>query len=216
MPVDKKAVVKALEEARKQSERRGFKQSIDLILNLKDIDLKKPENRINELVEFPTSPGGKASICVIATGDLALRAKEAGADGVVGKEELDALSKDKKAAKKLEKRFDFFIAEAQLMPSVGKSIGPVLGPRGKMPTPVPPTAPIDAMMERYRKMSRVMVRSQLNSQIRVGTEEMSDEQIAENVQAVMAKLEGKLEKGSRNIRSVLVKTTMGAPIKVAL
>jgi len=216
MPVDKKAVVKALEEARKQSEKRGFKQSIDLILNLKDIDLKKPENRINELVEFPTSPGRKASICVVATGDLALRAKEAGADGVIGKEELDALSKDKKATKKLEKRFDFFIAEAQLMPLVGKSIGPVLGPRGKMPTPVPPTAPIDAMMERYRKMSRVMVRSQLNSQIRVGTEEMSDEQIAENVQSVMAKLEGKLEKGSRNIRSVLVKTTMGAPVKVAL
>jgi len=216
MPVDKKAVVKALEEARKQSEKRAFKQSIDLILNLKDIDLKKPENRINELVEFPTPPGRKASICVVATGDLALRAKEAGADGVIGKEELDALSKDKKATKKLEKRFDFFIAEAQLMPLVGKSIGPVLGPRGKMPTPVPPTAPIDAMMERYRKMSRVMVRSQLNSQIRVGTEEMSDEQIAENVQAVMAKLEGKLEKGSRNIRSVLVKTTMGAPVKVAL
>ena len=216
MPVEKKAVVKALEEAKKLSKKRGFNQSIDLIVNLKDIDLKKPENRINELVEFSNPPGKLASVCVIASGDLAIRAKKAEADGVIGPEDLDALAKDKKAAKQFEKRHDFFIAEAPLMPTVGKSIGSVLGPSGKMPTPVPSNAPIDSLVDRYRRMARVMVKMNLNSQVRVGAEDMENEKIAENVQSVFSKLEGKLEKGSRNIRSAFIKTTMGPPVKIEM
>jgi len=135
---------------------------------------------------------------------------------VIGAQDLEALSKDKKAAKQIEKNFDFFIAEAQLMPQVGKSIGAVLGPRGKMPTPAPTSAPIDEMIKKYRRMIRIMVKGQLNTQTRIGIEDMENEKIAENIQVVVTRLENKLEKGLRNIRSIAVKTTMGPPVKIEL
>jgi len=216
MPVKKEAVITALENAKKLSKKREFAQSIDLIVNLKDLDLKKPENRVNELVEISNPLGKEIKICVIAGGDLAVRAKKAGADRVIGAQDLEALSKDKKAAKQIEKNFDFFIAEAQLMPQVGKSIGAVLGPRGKMPTPAPTNAPIDEMIKKYRRMTRIMVKGQLNTQTRIGIEDMENEKIAENIQVVVTRLENKLEKGLRNIRSIAVKTTMGPPVKIEL
>jgi len=216
MPVKKEAVITALENAKKLSKKREFAQSIDLIVNLKDLDLKKPENRVNELVEISNPLGKEIKICVIAGGDLAVRAKKAGADRVIGAQDLEALSKDKKAAKQIEKNFDFFIAEAQLMPQVGKSIGAVLGPRGKMPTPAPTSAPIDEMIKKYRRMIRIMVKGQLNTQTRIGIEDMENEKIAENIQVVVTRLENKLEKGLRNIRSIAVKTTMGPPVKIEL
>jgi large subunit ribosomal protein L1 len=214
MPVKKEAVMNALEDAKKLSKKREFTQSIDLIVNLKDLDLKKPKNRVNELVEVSNPIGKTIKICIIAGGDLAVRAKKAGADRVIAAQDLEALSKDKKAAKQLENNFDFFIAEAQLMPQVGKSIGAVLGPRGKMPTPVPTNAPIGEVIKKYRRMIRIMVKGQLNTQTRIGIEDMENEKIAENVQAIITRLENKLEKGQKNIRSLAVKMTMGPPVKI--
>jgi len=216
LPIDKKAIAKAIDETKSGSKKRNFKQSIDLILNLTDIDIKKPENRINELVELPHPPKKNTKVIVFATGDLAVRAKNAGADGVLGKEDLDRLANDKKSAKKLAKETDFFIAEASLMPLVGRVLGPSLGPRGKMPTPTPPTATIGDIIERHRRIVRVRVRDQMNSQCSVGTEDMTSGMIAENVQAVITRLEGKLPKGLKNIRGAYIKTTMGPLTKLEL
>lgn len=216
MPFDKKAIAKAIEEMKKSSKKREFKQSIDLVLNLMDMDMKKPESRINELVELPYPPKNDVKVVVFATGDLAVRAKNAGADGVFGKEDLDRLVNDKKRAKKLANETDFFIAEAALMPLVGRVLGPSLGPRGKMPTPTTPTAVIGDVITRHRKIIRVKVRDQLNSQCSVGTEDMASDFVAENVQAVITKLEGKLPKGLKNVRNAYVKTTMGSLAKIEL
>ncbi|MDQ1280951.1 MAG: large subunit ribosomal protein [Thermoproteota archaeon] len=216
MPIDKKAITKAIEETKKDSKKRKFKQSIDLVLNLMDLDMKKPESRINELVELPNPPKKDVKVIVFASGDLALRARNAGADGVLGKEDLDRLVNDKKAAKKLAKETDFFISEAALMPLVGRVLGPALGPRGKMPTPTPPTTVIGDVIARHRKITRVRVRDQLNSQCSVGTEDMSGDLIAENVQTVISRLENKLPKGLKNIKRAYIKTTMGPLIKIEL
>lgn len=216
LPIDKRIIVKAIDDAKKSSEKRDFKQSVDLVLTLRDINLKKPENRINELVELPNPPKKTVRIGVFATGDLAVRAKKAGADRIIGKEELQTLASDKKTIKKLVKDTDCFIAEAPLMPLIGKTLGSVLGPRGKMPTPVPPTAPIDAIIKKHRKTVWVRIRDQLSTQCGVGTEDMPSEEIAENVQAVIARLEEKLARGLKNIRRVYVKTTMGPPVKIEL
>jgi len=145
---------------------------------------------------------------------LATRAKAGEADLVLARDDLDRLGKDKKATRKLVSEYDFFIAEAPLMPLVGKTIGPVLGPRGKMPTPVPPNAPIDQIIKSHRKLVRVRVRDQPVVQCRIGTEKMPDDKIAENAQAVFSRIEAKLERGSKSIGQVLVKTTMGEPVKI--
>lgn len=214
MPVEKDSVLKALDEVRKS--KRNFSQSVDLIFNLTDIDLKKPENRLNETVDLPHSPKKGAKIVIFATGDLATRAKSSGADQVIGREELDSFGGKKKEVKKLADSADFFIAETTIMAAVGKVLGPVLGPRGKMPTPVPPNAPIENIVSRHNRIVRIRVRDQLNVQCRIGSEEMSNEDLADNVQAVISRLEAKLPKGLRNIREIGVKTTMGSFVKIEI
>ena len=215
MPVEKDAVLKALDEVRKAN-RKNFIQSVDLVFSLTDIDLKKPENRLNEAVDLPYPPKKEARIVVFATGDLATRAKTSGADQVLGREDLDRYGGNKKEVKKLADSADFFIAETTMMAAVGKVLGPVLGPRGKMPTPVPPNAPIENVVARHSKIVRVRVRDQLNTQCRIGSEDMSNDELAGNIQAVISRLETRLPKGLRNIHEIGVKTTMGPLVKIKM
>jgi large subunit ribosomal protein L1 len=195
LPLAKENIQKALEELRKH-EKRNFKQSLDLIIKLKDLDLKKPENRLNQTVILPHQIGK--------------------ADLVIGRDQLDELVKNKKAARKLQQDYDTFIAEASLMPLVGKTIGPVLGPRGKMPTPIHLNAPIDEVIEQARRTVKIRVRDQPIINCRVGSEEMTNDDLSENIQAVFSSVEGKLERGARNVSEILVKTTMEPPVKLTL
>ncbi len=216
MPLDATNILKAIKEARDKSEKRKFAQSIELITNLRDIDPRKPENKIQERIELPHPAGKESRICVIASGEMALKAKKAKADLVVERKEIEAMTGDKKRQKELEKGYDFFVAEAPLMPLVGKVLGATLGPKGKMPTPVAPTTDIGEQIQKHRRMVSVRMRDQPVLQCRVGAENMEDEKIAENVQAVIRRIETKLKKGIKDIRSVSLKTTMGPPIKIRM
>jgi large subunit ribosomal protein L1 len=214
LPLPKDEIARALGELRKNLTKRKFSQSIDLVVRLREVDLKKPENRINETIALPNPPEKALKICVIASGDLATRAKEAGADLLVSRQEMENLGKDKKAARKLAQDYDFFISEAPMMPLVGRALGSFLGPRGKMPTPVPPNAAIDQVVKNHRKMVRIRMREQPVLQCRVGTEGMPDEKLVENIQAVVSRIEQKLERGFKNIGEILLKATMSKPVKI--
>jgi large subunit ribosomal protein L1 len=216
MPLNMKNLLAAVKEVKSKSKERKFSQSIDLAINLQNIDMKKPEGRIQERIELPHSVGTEINVCVIATGGMALKAKKAGASLVLERAALEALVGDKKKQKDLAKNYDLFIAEAPLMPLVGKSLGASLGPRGKMPTPVPPNADIKEQIEKHQKMVLLRMRGQPVLQCRIGNEEMKDEEIAENVQAVVRRIEAKLKRGIKNFRSVYLKTSMGSSVKVAM
>lgn len=206
-------ILKAVGEVKSKSKKRNFIQSIDLAINLKDIDLNKPENRINDEILLPKGRGKKLKVAVIAEGEMALQAKKV-ADRVITKEELEELAKNKRLAKKLANDIDFFIAQSDLMTTVGRFLGPILGPRGKIPKPLPAGAPIQPLVERLRKTVRLRTKDKPVIHVAVGTEEMSDEDIAENIEAVLTHLERKLEKGFNNIKSVYLKTTMGPSVKL--
>ncbi len=216
LPLAKDEIARALSELRKNLTKRKFSQSIDLVVRLREVDLKKPENRINEAIPIPNPPEKALKVCVIASGDLGTRAKAAGADMLVSRQDMETLGKDKKAARKLAQEYDFFIAEAPLMPLVGRALGSFLGPRGKMPTPVPPNAAIDQIISNHRKMVRVRMREQPVLQCRVGTEAMPDEKLIENIQAVVSRIEQKLERGFKNIGEILLKATMSKPVKLSV
>ena len=217
MSLDTKTVVEAVKQVREHSEKRNFNQSIELVINLRDIDMKKPEGKIQETIELPhTPPNKKVKVCVIAGGELALKAKKANAELVIGSSELESLATDKKRQKQLANNYDIFIAEAPLMPLVGKALGATLGPRSKMPKPVPPSADIEAQIERWRKTINVRTRNQPILQCTVGTEDMKDEEIAENIMAVVRRIEGKLKRGLKNVAAICLKTTMGKPTKIKL
>jgi len=215
-PLETKNVLQTIKEMKEKSKKRNFIQSIELLINLRDIDPKKPESKIQEAIELPYPVGKLGKICVIASGELALKAKKAGADLVIERNELEAFTGDKKKQKSLVDTYDAFIAEAPLMPLIGKVLGATLGPKGKMPTPVPPTANIAEQIEKHRKTVQVRLRGQPILQCIVGTEEMGDKEIAENVMTIIRKIEGKLKRGIKNIRSISLKTTMGSPVKIPL
>ncbi len=216
MSLNREMVLEGVKQVRETSEKRKFNQTLELIINLRDVDMKKPEAKIQENIELPNAPNKKTKVCVIATGELALKAKKAGAELVLGVSELETLATDKKEQKNVANKCDAFLAEASLMPLVGKTLGSILGPRGKMPKPVPPTADIKRQMEKWRKTVNIRLRGQPVLQCAVGTEDMKNEEIVENVLAVVNRLEGRLKRGLKNISTICLKTTMGSPAVIKL
>ncbi len=214
MPLDKKTLLVAVKEAKSKSKERKFTQSVDLILDIKEIDMKAPEGRIQQVAELPHITGKPNKICVFATGELALKAHKSKADVIIEKAELERLFGKKKQLRKLGNNYDVFIAEAPLMPLVGKTLGPILGPRGKLPIPVPPNVDISQAIKKHRKTVRIRMKNQPIIQCQIGTEDMKDEELADNIQAVLRVLEGKLKRGLKNIKFLFVKTSMGAPVKI--
>ena len=203
-----KSTVMAVQKALEGAKKRNFVETVELAINLKDVDLSVPKNRITEDIILPNGRGKAVRICVIGGGELALKAKDV-ADLVITPEELQTIADDKKQAKKIANSTNYFIAEAPLMAVVGKRLGTVLGPRGKMPKPIPPGADPTGMIESLRKTVSVRTKDRITFHAPVGTVEMPVEQIAENIDALLKRIELKLEKGRMNIESSYIKTTMG-------
>jgi large subunit ribosomal protein L1 len=208
-------IVSAVKEAIEKSKKRNFLESVDLAINLKDVDLSIPKNRINEEVILPHGRGKEVKIAVFASGETALKAKDC-ADLVIPPEEIDKLAEDKRRARKMANEFDFFLAEAPFMGKIGKSLGIILGPRGKMPKPLPPGSDPCPLVQRLKHTVRMRSRDKRTFHVPVGTKEMDVEKIADNIEEVLKRLEAKLERGRQNIDSVYVKTTMGPAVKIKL
>ena len=202
-------IVAAIKQLREKGKKRTFSQSVDLIVALRELDLKKPENKFAEEVMLPHGRGKEASVTVFSD-----TIKDAGEAEVFNGEDLNTLAKNKRKAKKLVANSDFFLADPKLMPVVGKILGQFIGPRGKLPKIV--AGDVKSTVKNLTKSVRVRVKDAPVIQCLVGKEDMKDEQIAENVEAVLAFLEKKLPKGKNNIGRVMLKTTMSEPIKVEL
>lgn len=210
--INEMQIVQMIKEAKTGQKERKFKQSVELIMVFKDIDVKKGF-AINETVQLPKKLSQSASVCVVASGDLGLKAKSANADRVVDGAEINQVGANKRASRKLINGYDFFLADTQLMATVGKTLGQFMGPRGKMPTPVPFNAPIDAILERFRSSIRVRLRNSLSLACKIGDESMNDDELAANANAVINMVEKKLPSGDKNIKKIMIKTTMGKIVK---
>ncbi|MGC9516976.1 MAG: 50S ribosomal protein L1 [Methanomicrobiales archaeon] len=210
----KQEIMEAVKKAKEQAKPRNFTQSVDVVINIKDLDVNKPENRIDEEVSLPNGRGKDVKIAFIADGDLAVQAEKAGADLILNKAELEDLGKNRKDAKKMANKYNFFVAQADMMPLVGRFLGPVLGPRKKMPKPVPASIKPEPIIGRLKNTIKVRIKDQPLIQAIVGTQDMDDELIADNIEAVLGLLDQKLEKGRNQIKSMYVKTTMGPVVKV--
>lgn len=214
MAFDKQKIVEAVKEAKARAKPRNFTQTVEVAVNLKDIDLRKPENRFKLEVILPHGRGKEPKIAVIADGAVAEAAKKLGLDVISG-EELEELGKNPRQARKLAKSYDLFIAAAPLMPKIGRYLGRYLGPRNKMPQVVPPTMTnLEPIVGRLRRTVRIQLKNNPVVHAPVGTEKMEDDRIAENIEAVLNAVIGKLERGENQVRSVYVKTTMGPAVKV--
>lgn len=199
----------ALTELRKEKERK-FDQTLDLIVNLQKFDLKK--NQINTIINVPHK----------------IKDKKIAAFLEVKKDSIDTITQeefkkynDKKALKNLVDKYDFFIAQASLMPKVATTFGRALGPAGKMPSPqlgILMDAEEKAISELKKKVNNILKVKVKESSIKlaIGKQSMKDEDLIENIVSVYNALLKELPRDKENIKNIELKFTMTKPVKLKL
>jgi large subunit ribosomal protein L1 len=212
--VDKAKILQAVKTAIEKAPERKFSESIDITINLKNIDMAQPKNRIDETILLPHGIGEKIGICVIGKGDIVTQAKDAKVDLIIGPEEVERLGGAPREARRVASTYRYFLAEMAVMPQVGRFLGPRLGPRGRMPMPIAGSTDIRPIVERLRNSVKIRTKDKTVFSSKVGTTAMKPEQVAENIEAIVKRIESVLEQGSLNVRSVFVKTTMGPAVRV--
>jgi len=200
---------KALDELRKDK-KRNFNQTIDLIINLKKYDFKK--NPLNLFVNLPHKIKDKKICAFFETENENVK--------TITQKEFKKYS-DKAELKKLVKNFDFFIAQASLMPKVATVFGRFLGPVGKMPSPQLGVL-IDANEKTINELkekinSSIKIRTKEASiKLAIGKENMKDEEVIENILAVYDVILKSLPREKDNIKDVEIKFTMTKPQKISI
>ncbi|SHH37851.1 50S ribosomal protein L1 [Halobaculum gomorrense] len=203
----------AVSQALETAPARNFRETVDLAINLRDLDLNDPSNRVDDEVVLPAGTGQETQIVVIAEGETALRAEDV-ADDVLSGDDLSDLASEENDAKDLADETDFFIAEADMMQDVASNLGRILGPRGKMPTPLQPDDDVVETVNRMKNTVQIRSRDRRTFHTRVGAEDMTADEIADNIDVIVRRLEADLEKGPLNIDGIYVKTTMGPSVEV--
>lgn len=199
-------ILKTIQDLKQNSEKRNFSQTFDLIVSLKEMDLKKPENRIDDSFPLPHGRGKEAHVIIFSDTIKSDDAK------ILTSTDVNDLAKNKRAAKKLAKEADFLFGEPKVMPLVGKSLGTLLGPRGKVPKLL--IGNVKDLVETHKRATRVRVKDAPVIQCIVGTDKMKDEHVAENVEALVKFLERRLPQGKANIEKMMLKMTMSKPMKL--
>jgi len=196
----------ALDQLRK--EKKKFVQSVDLIINLKGIDVKR--DNISTIITIPHKVADK-KVCAF------LNVKSSVVDSITPVEFQKY--KDKKELKNIVKKYDFFIAEAKLMPQIATVFGKSLGPVGKMPSPQlgvlmqTNDENITSLLKKIDNSVKIRVK-EASVKISVGKENMDDKKIIENITAVYNGVINVLPTKKDNLKNVLVKLTMSKPISV--
>ena len=203
----------AIEAAITAAPERKFTESLEIAFTIRDVDLKNPSNRIQEEVRLPSGRGRSVRIAMFAGGEMATKAKAAGLE-IIDPTTIEDLGGNRQRARKLANSMDFFLSEIPHMGTVGRFLGIVLGPRGKMPRPVPPNLDPGMMAAGLRDTAIVRSRDRMPFHAAFGTREQSLDELTGNVMAVWNRVVGKLERGSMNIRSCYIKTSMGPSVKV--
>ena len=203
----------AIQRALDESPERKFVESVEIAFTLRDVDLKNPANRIQEEVRLPSGRGKPVKISMFAGGEMATKAKAAGID-VIDPATIEDLGGNKQLARKVANKSDFFLAEIPHMATVGRFLGVVLGPRGKMPRPVPPNVDPGMIATGLKDTSIVRSRDRVTFHTAFGSREQGLDDLTANAVAIWDRVMSKLERGAGNIRSCYIKTSMGPSIKV--
>lgn len=212
--MNKELALEKLQEAKKASPERNFDQTVDMVINLKDIDFKKQDHQLDFYVTLHFKHGKKVSVCALVGPELIDEAKST-CDRVIRVDEFEDLTP--KQIKTLAKEFDFFIAQANVMPKVAQHFGRVLGPRGKMPNPkagcvVPPKATLGPLVERLQKTIRVLAKKDPVLHLRVGRQSQDEAEVADNIAFLYQQIVQHLPLEINNVKNGLVKLTMGKPV----
>lgn len=213
--MDKQSIEKTIKELRETSKKRKFSQAFDLIVTLKDLNLKNVNDQIDFFASLPHATGKKVRVAALVGPELKERA-DGVCDTVIEQKNFDNY-KDKKLVKKLANDHDFFIAQAEIMPKVAATFGRVLGPRNKMPNPklgsvLPGKGQVEPLYERLQKTVRISAKKSPMIQVKIGSEAMTDEQLVDNIMNAHNQIVHHLPKEGSNVKTTMLKLTMSKPI----
>lgn len=212
----KEEVLQVLQKLDEDSKKRRFEQTIELMINLRGLNFSKPAGQVDLKLPLPHATGkAKGDALLFAKSkDFALKAKEK-FKKVIMDEEIAKLKK-KEINEVLS--YDVLLAEGPAMLTVAKVLGQQLAPKGKMPKPVQPDL---SDVEKQIGMLKTAVRITNKKgkgipiiQVVVGKESMEKEQVAENILMIYDKVVESLPSKKQNIKSVMVKKTMGNPVRI--
>jgi len=214
--------VKNVQSIIEKSKKRRFKQTVELIINLKkEYDLNKSENRFTEYIELPNGRGKKIKLAAIVGPELETPAKEM-FDFVLVKDKIKETAENKREAKKLVRRYYIFAAQASTMADLGRYLGKYLSTKNKMPNPkfgmiIPDNANQDFLRSTYNRlqnMVRITVKSHKTIGIPIGTEDMKYDDILENANHVLEYFINRVPGNKNSIKSVYIKLTMSDSIRI--
>ncbi len=214
--MNKKDVIESLKKARKDAKKRNFSQTVELVINFRGLNLKNSDQQLDFYLPIK-HPWKKMKICGFVGAELLEQSKKA-FDKTIFSDEFQKY-KDPKVIKKLAREYDYFVAQANLMPQVATAFGRFLGPVGKMPNPkagciVPPNANLETVKQKLNNMISIKVKTIPLYQLGMGKEESKDDEIAEDIMSIYDQVIHHLPGEKQNIKSVYVKLTMGKSIKV--
>lgn len=209
----KEGITLALSE--QNNPKRNFKQSVELIVTFKEVDMKKGELKLREIVALPKTPSKPKNVVVVPSFEQTESAKKAEPNVLLAKEDLQKLLGQKRAIKKLAINNDWFLIAQDSMALAGRILGPALGPRGKFPTPLPTSSEITEYILRFKRSTLVKTKDQPQTQTFIGSEDQKPEDLAENASAVLSAIENKI-KGPSVIKAIYIKTDMGKPVEIKL
>ena len=220
----RRKILEALKEVRSKSPERNFTEAVELHIGFKDIDLRRPENRLRFNLLLPHYVSSKDKIGVFADDPHipALRElAEKSEDNItiIDKVRLEELKSNLKLAKKLVRNHRIFLSSSTFMSNIGKFFGrmiKILNPRNKMPIPIPINEDPAEAIESAKRTLQIRLHKVPVINIKVGDIKMTDEELAENIVAVLEAIKNRMPKGWRNIKSIHIKTTMGPPVKISL
>ncbi|MCA9459167.1 MAG: hypothetical protein KC550_01315 [Nanoarchaeota archaeon] len=208
-----KEVTSKLKEVREASTKRNFTQNFDLIFNLQNMDLKKPECKVDVGVPLTCKlKSKKLKICAVV--DHSINGADKVFDKVVFSDELSELKGNMKKLRELTQGYDKFVVQANHMPLFAQVLGRFLGPMNKMPSPklgmiITAKTPLAPLYEKIQKTVHLQTKKNLVIQATVGSEKESDAVIAENIVHVYESLLHALPNQKNNVKNVNVKLTMG-------
>ncbi|MCF7860838.1 hypothetical protein K9M79_01220 [Candidatus Woesearchaeota archaeon] len=216
--MDDQTIKEAIAKIKSDSKKRNFTQSYDLILNLKDIDIKKQDGQIDIYVNLPHPTGKVIKVCGLVGPEMIDDAKATFHSAIV-QDDFANLAKNKKEMKKIAEECDYFVAQANIMGKVAGAFGRVLGPKGKMPNPkagcvVPPKTNLNILQEKLGKMVHVSTKKEAIIKIGVGKEDLDDKSITQNIMHAYNTIVHHLPLEKNNLKSVLLKLTMSKTVKL--
>jgi large subunit ribosomal protein L1 len=210
-------LTEALKVTRENSKKRNFLQSVEMMINFTGLDMKKPQNQVNIKVELPHGTGkGSGKIAVFTKTDKFADSLKDKVDLIVSESEIEKIAKNKQKLADLL-TFDALFAEGPVMLTVAKFLGQQLAPKGKMPKPILNVNSFEDMLAKAK--TQVTISNKKGKFMPVvhcvvGKEDMKDDDIADNMDAIYETVKNSLPQKKQNVKNVYVKLTMGAPTKI--